>query len=506
MIQANEQRGRLATGGRALIPAVVVAFAMTSLLAAGSSPAAFQVGALDRSFSRDGKVMTAFPEETGEEEYIEYRLPYGFHAGRLEMAVSPTGQVVVASSRELVRYSPNGQLDLPFGEGGRIALPHAADSRFQLADIAIDSRGRLLVAGTTKPRPPRLLRRPDRIGPIVSSVTLLRYESNGGLDPNFAIGGALTSDLGIPQPAPLGWDSNESAVTALGIAVDSLDRPVLTGRAVTSVYGCTYGGIRYSETTRAFVARLTEGGEPDVSFADNGVRLIRDIGTLSEPAVTSERVLSWGRPPYFAPCPRGASESPSIVAAVGAEGSPDPTFGDDGLWNHFFSYGSAFFEISKLAVAPSGKILLLGRESSYSFAGLLPEGIIVLRLLPDGSLDPRFGRRGQFRLRLSRREDMAAIAADAHDRVLLAGTVRAKLRSRFARPRFLLIRTTPKGELDRSFGRGGRVITGFGGRAKSHAAHVVVDHRGRIVLGGPVVSPRLSTPFGFGIARHLSGS
>lgn len=117
MTRASGQRDGRQSAGRALLLAPVIWLAMVGVLGAEPSPAAPDAGALDRSFSRDGRVITAFPEETGEEEYIEYRLPYEFPAGRLEMAVSPAGQVVVASSKELVRYRPNGQLDLPFGEG-----------------------------------------------------------------------------------------------------------------------------------------------------------------------------------------------------------------------------------------------------------------------------------------------------------------------------------------------------------------------------------------------------
>ena len=63
----------------------------------------------------------------------------------------------------------------------------------------------------------------------------------------------------------------------------------------------------------------------------------------------------------------------------------------------------------------------------------------------------------------------------------------------------------PNGNFDRSFGRHGSVRTGFGGPASSFATEVMVDKRGRIVVGGGVTTPRLSTGGGFAIARYLSG-
>ena len=62
-----------------------------------------------------------------------------------------------------------------------------------------------------------------------------------------------------------------------------------------------------------------------------------------------------------------------------------------------------------------------------------------------------------------------------------------------------------KGTIERSFGHKGSVRTGFGGPSSSFATQVLVDPKGRIVVGGGVTTSALNTGGGFAIARYLGG-
>ena len=63
---------------------------------------------------------------------------------RIANSSSPT-------SRRVLRYRANGRPRRDFGGNGRAVIPTPAGMSFQLAGAAVDSRGRVLVAGTTKP-------------------------------------------------------------------------------------------------------------------------------------------------------------------------------------------------------------------------------------------------------------------------------------------------------------------------------------------------------------------
>src|SRR5262245_24781705 len=124
------------------------------------------------------------------------------------------------------RISPAaGQLDPSFGVGGLVTtqFPKASDDFGR--SIAIDSLGRILVAGYS-----------DNGFNYDAAVT--RYTSDGALDPTFGGTGVITFPLG-PQ-----------GETTYAVAVDEFDRVLVAGDA-------------WSDWTYAYdfaVARLTTTG------------------------------------------------------------------------------------------------------------------------------------------------------------------------------------------------------------------------------------------------------
>src|SRR4051794_7009641 len=104
-------------------------------------------GRLDRSFSGDGKLLLAFPPENAGGLGVKYTLPFQFNAGRLRMAPSPGGKTIVAGSTRVVRILANGKLDPSFGSGGAVTVQRPPGRNFALADVAVDSQGRVLLAG-----------------------------------------------------------------------------------------------------------------------------------------------------------------------------------------------------------------------------------------------------------------------------------------------------------------------------------------------------------------------
>jgi uncharacterized delta-60 repeat protein len=447
-------------------------------------------GQLDRSFGREGKATVAFPAESGESLGVKYEVPFQFVPGHLQMATAPDGKIVIAGSTQLVRLLPNGKLDPSFGSGGVVAVDRPAGQSFLLADVAVDQQGRVLLAGSVRPQPTSST--PD---PLISSAMVRRYNSDGSLDPSFGSGGTVITDFGLqpPQIGPTRYSG--PAVGLRSVVVDSEGRPVLTGGSVTEVIGCNGSAFDHAVNT-AFVARLSTSGALDPSFGSGGLRQIADFGSFAQDHLfPSGNLLAVASTKYSC---SGGSGYPVVLTSFDTAGNLASNFGFSGFRSLNFRRAPV------VALAPSGKILLLGAQQKIAKSHAQQ---LVMRLLPSGAKDPGFGRIGQIFVVTPRSVAFSAIAADGRERVLLAGRATHKLPrgNGLRRATFLLSRLKPKGTFDRSFGRRGSVKTGFGGPADSRATQVAVDTHGRILVGGPISTPRLSTGGGFAVARYLSG-
>ena len=145
-----------------------------------------------------------------------------------------------------------------------------------------------------------------------------------------------------------------------------------------------------------------------------------------------------------------------------------------------------------LAVEPDGTIIAVGDiiPERYRDAGLGPErpAALVIAYRPDGTVDRRFGHHGRLRISVPRG---GAYTGFSEVRVLRSGKL---LVSGYLRQRLVLYRLTADGQIDRSFGRDGRVVVGapavhdLYGNGGYLRAPFAIDRHGRIVLAGPVFS------------------
>jgi uncharacterized delta-60 repeat protein len=148
-----------------------------------------------------------------------------------------------------------------------------------------------------------------------------------------------------------------------------------------------------------------------------------------------------------------------------------------------------------VAVQADGKVLVAGSTASNQGTR-----IAVVRYLRDGSLDTSFGDGGKAIAAVGTREDVArAIAVQADGRIVVAGLSY----QRTADYDFTLMRFMPDGTPDASFGDQGRVVTDFGGDSDRAFALLLMPD-GRIVAGGQSNVNRSSTGVDFALARYLA--
>ena len=460
-------------------------------------------GQLDKSFGKGGKVTAAFPAENAGSSGPKYELPFEFTPGHLEMARAPGGKLVVAGATRVVRYLANGKPDKGFGSGGSVTIPRPPGAVFVLAGVAVDSSGRIVLAGLNRPLPNNSA--PD---PLLSSAALMRFNANGTLDPSFGSGGMVTTDFGLGAPKSPGGSYYGGSVGLRDIVIDAQNRPVVTGAYVTEI-----GTRKESAESQGFVGRLTETGALDQSFGENGLRTIPTLLSLGQLASAPGGYLTLAE----------LSERPfNLMTELNEDGN---------LATSFASFGFrslAFEQAPTLAIAPTSKILLLGHpevhrayrkkkvrskatgEIETKKVRIYIKKQTVQRLLPSGAGDPSFGHSGSFTFTDPKVGSYAAITADGKDRVYLAGRLgkggSKAAKKRAHRTKFLLGRLQPRGGTDKSFGTGGTVATDFGGSASSFATQVMLDSKGRVLVGGGIISPQLDSGSGFAVAAYLPGS
>jgi uncharacterized delta-60 repeat protein len=498
---------------RVLLMVVVLCFGAAAIAGGASAkpsskpskpgkPKKVAPGTLDSTFGEGGKVTAAFPAGDVGGTGVKYTLPFEFKPGHLEMAQAPGGKIFVAGATKIVCYLADGKPDKGFGNGGSVTVPRPPGAVFVLAGVAVDSYGRIVLAGLARPLPSNSA--PD---PLLSSAALMRFNADGTPDLSFGSGGLLITDLGLAAPKASGGPYPGASVGLRDIVIDAQNRPVVTGAYVTSV-----GSGAGTAESQGFVARLTEAGVPDPSFGDGGLRTISTLDSLGTLAAWSSGYLTLAE----------RSENPRhVITGIDANGNLDTSFASFGFRNVPFSAAPA------LAVAPSGKLMLLGnpeRRRSYRKKKVKDEktGKVVTekvriyvkvqtvqRLLPSGAADPSFGHSGSITYNDPKVGSYAAIGVDAEERGYLAGRIgkpTPKKKNATRRTSFILSRIQANSYPDRSFGKEAVVTTDFGAGASSFATQVVVDSKGRILVGGGIISPQLETGSGFAIARYLPGS
>ncbi len=131
-------------------------------------------GNVDKSFGNKGFTVTEVSNEKDNGESV---------------AIQPDGKIVVVGSTDhkpttdivLIRYDENGSIDYSFGING-IVITDINSSLDIGKSLVIQSDGKIIVSGFTH---------------IINKffMTLLRYDSNGVLDPTFGNGGIVITDI-----------------------------------------------------------------------------------------------------------------------------------------------------------------------------------------------------------------------------------------------------------------------------------------------------------------------
>jgi uncharacterized delta-60 repeat protein len=370
-------------------------------------------GWLDPTFGRGGAVLTAV----------------GSHSYARALAIQRDGKLVAAGriyvgglddDFAVVRYTPGGRLDTTFGRGGTAQTSFSLRPRTsdEASGVAIQRDGKLVVAGES--------------GRTLSGVyrfALARYTAHGALDASFGRGGKVLTRFGSDGVALAVAIQRDGRIVAAGYGRSSfaLARYTVRGRLEQSFgQGGTVltklgeesfandvaiqpdgkivavGGAGFEDFG---LARYTAAGRLDQSFGDGG-KVVTNIGFIQRPgegmdpsndralAVAMQRdgklVVTGSSDALAVEGEKGCCVEDFTLARYDADGTLDPSFGDDGIvLTHFV--GNSYAE--GVVIQPDGKIVAAGGGAG---------SFVLARYTTSGKLDPTFGRGGKVMTRLRR--------------------------------------------------------------------------------------------------------
>jgi uncharacterized delta-60 repeat protein len=189
-----------------------------------------------------------------------------------------------------------------------------------------------------------------------------------------------------------------------------------------------------------------------------------------------------------------------------SNGALDTTFGTGGkVTTRFFNSGGSDGQIcTALAIQPDGKIITVGAVAANRFA-VNQWDFGLARYNADGSLDTTFGAGGKVIIDVqgTGREDIAlALALQPDGKILAVGSTGNSPPA--ARYNFALVRYNSNGALDTTFGAGGKVFTDFN-NDDDLASSLVIQPDGKIVVGGWTYTRSTAfSSYDFALARYDS--
>ena len=344
-------------GATQTLPGDTASTGVYTFIAIDSSAPPAPPGMLDRTFGTNGRVVTAFRQ----------------NSQVLAVAVQTDGKIVTGGVTSqafstddfaLVRYLPNGALDPAFGSGGEVQLDFSS-RHDQINAITLLGDGRILAVGTSRFSPQNL-------------GAAARFNSDGTLDTTFGTGGRATFAFGT------------STTYITGVALQSDGKALMCGQY---------------DTSAAFVARIKTDGTLDTSFGTNGVTLVSGFGHF-----TGIKVLPDDR--FYA---GGSLNSAFIVSRFTSSGSLDSGFGSGGTVALRVDSNTSIGQC--LELQSDGKPVIAG--SSF-IPATFRQQVALARYDTSGNLDAGFGSGGIVKTSITSGNDTATSIAIQPDGKLVA--------------------------------------------------------------------------------------
>jgi uncharacterized delta-60 repeat protein len=377
-----------------------------------------------------------------------------------DMAIQDDDKIVVVgftlSNYYLIsRFNADGSTDNSFGDNGEIFFEFPINDYAHARTVGIQSNNKIIVGGGS--------------GLITDQkFTLVRFDSNGVLDETFGQDGLVYTYI------------NNLSDGANDLVIQPDDKIILAGVSNHSNYGHTA------------IARYSNDGELDLTFADQGI-LDLDIGFGS--SCQSVKLQSDTKVVALLNVSE-VGDSKIGVLRLNSDGSPDTDFGTDGIVITNLSLDSDYYETAtSLALQADGKIVIGGYIGNGSQQE--DDDFYLIRYTANGILDNTFGNDGVVftDVNAASNDRLQDILVQSDGKIMATGTFRSGSEYDFA-----LVRYNADGELDALFGDQGVALSDL---YDGYGYSLGVQSDKKIILGGFVSFPDNSTSFS--VARYFSG-
>ena len=309
----------------------------------------------------------------------------------------------------LTKHDENGELVQSFGTNG--VAEHHINYSSQPFCIALQEDGKILVGGF-------IYLGPTPSGPGETRAFVSRCKSNGELDSTFATNGTLTLSISDGQFNDILLQSDHSILLSGNVfngaflyKIDENGAPIpgfgINGMKVLSTpefFYINWSTIQLNDgniltvgldasdfdNTKLSCQKLDLEGNLVTDFADNG-RFIQDsYSGLPE----ATEFFSIAKQREDGMIVLSGSSNQKLIMLIDEDGTINTEFGTNGILFHNYPNGD-------LLLQEDNKILLGGSVeiSDYNY------GISIVRLTPEGEIDPTFNYSGSYELDISEESD-----------------------------------------------------------------------------------------------------
>lgn len=404
-VEGGDANGTITPGGTYTAPAVLGSYNVVATSQADPAKRATiaitvaKAAEIDLTFGTDGIVTTPI---------------IGASNSQLaDLAVQTDGKIIAvgisltgANQFTLARYNIDGTLDATFDGDGIVTTTTIGASSIART-VALQTNGKIVVGGDSG-----------------GQFALARYNTDGTLDTTFDTDGIVTTTI-------------LTSGAGLDLVIQGDGKIVLAGQS-------TVGGV-----TTATLARFNPDGTPDTTFDTDGI-VTTPAGEVRAVALQSDgRIIIAGR-----------SANHFFLARYNENGSLDTTFSTDGIVTT--TIGTASFAMD-LAIQPDGKIIASGGFISGT------ANLALARYNTDGNLDTTFDTDGivTTTIATSSVANKQAVALQTDGKIIVTGPL-------------ALARFNTNGALDSTF-NGGTIATTIGGGLFHNLA---LQADGKVIVGG----------------------
>ena len=407
-------------------------------------------GDLDPAFGGTGKVTTSFG---------------GLGAYANSMVLQKDGKLVVVGrfyrsgqsptqtfedfAFALVRYKVDGSLDTDFGSQGKVITDFDATSGDDAVSVALQSDGKIVVAGTHFgiPAYPRSFN---------ESVGLARYNPNGSLDTSFNTTGKVMTHV-----------RSNTDDRAIAMSMQSDGKIVILERSRVEL-APPNGPVGF------FLFRYNANGSLDTGFDGDGMLFVEPSElSFGVENLTCLAIQSDGK--YVL---AGNKANNVLLKRFTPDGNLDPSFGTGGT---VITQSASGFQqgANCIVIQNDGNIVIGG----YSIASANPpsRNFLLSRYMPIGLPDTSFNGTGTTAIQLLDADLIYGYAGDAlaiqsDGKIIIKGVTGQQ-----GSVGTTVVRCNPDGTPDATFGTTGQIVLDLGGVSY---ANVIVQPDGKIVFAG----------------------